>query len=68
MIYVDTASGKMTIDTEQEPVKETIVITRDTAGTHILCSAKPKSGSALQIQSPPSPDRNRSFLGKMIQL
>ena len=68
MIYVDTASGKMIIDTEKEPVKETIVITRDIAGTHILCSVKTKSGSSGGAQSTPAPDQNRSFLGKMLQL
>ena len=35
MISVDTQSGNIFIDTETEPVKKTIVITRNAAGTQI---------------------------------
>lgn len=35
MIYVDTVTGKMVIDTESDAERATILITRDVTGTHI---------------------------------
>ena len=67
MIYFDTLSGKLIIDTETEPLKETIVITRDASGTHIEHRDKNKKPAGK------SPDRlfaafkPRSFLGILFQ-
>ena len=48
MIYVDTATGKLVIDTNSESERATILITRDITGTHIQYR-KLKSGDQASI-------------------
>ena len=46
MIYVDTLSGKLIIDTEIDPFKNTIVITRNSNGTQIKYTKEKKKNTS----------------------
>ena len=62
MIYVDTQTGRLVIDTESKPSRETIVITRNAVGTQIRYIAKGKTATEeAGILSAKRP--SRTFLG-----
>lgn len=66
MIYFDTLSGKLIIDTEIEPLKETIVISRNASGTHIAHKKKKKIKEDNSNRFF-SAFKSRSFLGILLQ-
>ena len=63
MIYVDTVSGKIIVDTETDRVKETIVITRNASGIHIEHRAKGKEKTDRDLRWFFRTFRDRSFMG-----
>jgi len=63
MIYVDTVSGKIIVDTEADRVKETIVITRNASGIHIEHRAKRKEKTNGDLRWFSRTFRHRSFMG-----
>ena len=67
MIYVDTVSGNLTIDTETTPGRRAIVITRDAAGTYINYSKRVKPEGVRQASRLSSGVKNKSLLEMVIQ-
>jgi len=67
MIYVDTVSGNLTIDTETAPGQRAIVITRDAAGMYINYSKKVKTEGVRQEKRLSSGVKNKSLLETVIQ-
>ena len=67
MIYLDTLSGKLIIDTEIEPLKETIVITRDANGTHIEHREKKKKTAEKNPDRLFAAFKPKSVLGILFQ-
>jgi hypothetical protein len=67
MIYFDTLSGKLIIDTEKEPLKETIVISRNASGTHIEHRRKKEKIEEGNTRRFFSAFKPRSFLGILFQ-
>ena len=67
MIYFDTLSGKLIIDTEIEPLKETIVITRDASGTHIEHREKKKQNAEKNPDRFVAAFKPKSVLGILFQ-
>jgi len=67
MIYVDTLSGKLIIDTEIDPVKNTIVITRSSTGTQIQYTKAKGKIASRESRWLSGMIRIRSFVGIQFQ-
>lgn len=67
MIYVDTVSGNLTIDTETTPGLKAIVITRDAAGTYINYSKRVNPEGVRQASRLSSGVKNKSLFEMVIQ-
>lgn len=66
MIYVDTVSGNLSIDTETESRREAIVITRNATGMHILCSKKVKAENDAFAMPLFEGSKTRAFFEKVL--
>ena len=69
MIRFDTVTGKIAIDTETEPLKERVVITRERTGVKVQYQQPELCGTGVAAENPSVPvDGVRTFFTRIRQL